>query len=241
MSRTITAKDRSALLKLASNLPKGDGLRRGILAGLSKVSSGELQVSGGAREEWANKVFEMVEITYATLGIPAKSPNDLMEFDLWTLNMGPEGEPIAFTLIKTTPYGLKMGLSGFDGSPLGKSTNVANIRKKFSKPGVYGEVSHNVEGIATKAGAPAVCSSYVSGILKKDIAPAPDGIHYVRNITGVGLTRKVMVGFPKGIPVTDYNNPSCPTVASKTASLPEEGCSEFFEKCAHLSCLALEE
>ena len=38
MSRTLTASDRSALLKLASSLPVGDGSRRAILAALSKTS-----------------------------------------------------------------------------------------------------------------------------------------------------------------------------------------------------------
>ena len=241
MSLTLTAKDRSSLLRLASSLPKGDAFRRSILSGLSKVSSDEINVTGSGRDEWAEKVFEMVKITYSSIGVPAKNPRELMEFDLWVLNLGPEGTPIAFTLFKTTPYGLKAGLSGFDGSSLGKSTNVNNIRKKFTKQGVYGEVSHAVEGIATKAGAPAVCTAYVEGILKKKIEPLEDGIHYVRNITGVGPTKKVMVGYPKGIPVTDYFSPSCATVASKLASLPKEGCSEFFDRCAHLSCVIHED
>lgn len=56
MSRTLTAKDRSSLLRLASSLPKGDAFRRSILSGLSKVSSDEINVTGSGRDEWAEKV-----------------------------------------------------------------------------------------------------------------------------------------------------------------------------------------
>lgn len=37
--RTITAADRSSLIKLASSLPQGDETRKAILAGLTKTSS----------------------------------------------------------------------------------------------------------------------------------------------------------------------------------------------------------
>jgi hypothetical protein len=37
MSRTLTAQDRSTLIKLASSLPKGDTARRATLAGLGKT------------------------------------------------------------------------------------------------------------------------------------------------------------------------------------------------------------
>ncbi len=43
MSRTLTASDRSALIRLASTLPAGSAERRAILAGLSKVSFKEGQ------------------------------------------------------------------------------------------------------------------------------------------------------------------------------------------------------
>jgi hypothetical protein len=39
MSRTLTAQDRSALIRLASGLPKGDTTRRAILAGLTQVTA----------------------------------------------------------------------------------------------------------------------------------------------------------------------------------------------------------
>ena len=45
MSRTLTAADRSALIRLASTLPAGSDERRAILAGLNKQSS---------EEDWAH-------------------------------------------------------------------------------------------------------------------------------------------------------------------------------------------
>lgn len=47
MSRTFTARDRSALIRLASSLPKGSGERRAILAGLKKTSGDNPCVAEG--------------------------------------------------------------------------------------------------------------------------------------------------------------------------------------------------
>jgi hypothetical protein len=239
----VSKKDFQQLVRLASELPKGDPLKRGILASLKSGTGDTLNISGSERELWADKVFDLVKITYEKIGVPAKSPGELMEFDLWDLNMGSQEEILAFTLYKRTSFGLKAGLSGHNGTSEGKRTNVQNIRKKFLLPGVYGEVSHAVEGIAVAAGAPVVCATYVKEILKKEIIPQEDGIHYVRNITGVGPVKKVMVGNPKGIPTTDYNAPSCDS-SIRTSSLirrklagKQENLSDFFDKCAHLSSL----
>lgn len=43
--RNLAASDRSALIRLASSLPKGDENRRAILAGLNKVSSDLYEVA----------------------------------------------------------------------------------------------------------------------------------------------------------------------------------------------------
>ncbi len=242
MSRSLTAQDRANLVRLASGLPVGNSQRKIILAGL-RLATQEILVSGGEREAWADQVFDMVVATYQKIGVPAKSPSDLMEFDRWYLNLNERGEAVAFTLIKTTAFGSKAGLSGSNGSLEGKRIAIANLRAKFFKPGFYGEVSHAVEGIATSAGAPAICNVYVSGVLGKPIQPHPDGIHYSRNISGVGTVQKVMVGNPKGIPTTDYNNPSCP-MEGKQAALRIQGgqsSSNFEDRCAHALCLWIRE
>lgn len=50
MPRTLTAADRSALIRLASTMPAGSGARRSILSGLAKSSS-----SASIMREWRSK------------------------------------------------------------------------------------------------------------------------------------------------------------------------------------------
>ena len=52
MSRTLTASDRSALIRLASTLPKGNPTRRGILAGLKRIAEEEeAKPKGGGKKK----------------------------------------------------------------------------------------------------------------------------------------------------------------------------------------------
>jgi hypothetical protein len=59
--KSITASDRSNLIKLASSLPKGDTTRRAILAGLAKTkqAAGKLTIEG-----LSPKVQAMIDATY---------------------------------------------------------------------------------------------------------------------------------------------------------------------------------
>ena len=43
MSRTLTAQDRSALIRLASDLPEGSAERKAILAGLKKSAGANIR------------------------------------------------------------------------------------------------------------------------------------------------------------------------------------------------------
>jgi hypothetical protein len=49
----LTASDRSAMIRLASSLPKGSDERRAILAGLKKTASGSL---GDYLQEWLKEI-----------------------------------------------------------------------------------------------------------------------------------------------------------------------------------------
>lgn len=54
MPRTLSASDRSTLIKLASSLPKGSPEKKAILAGLGKLSQDSLDldlVTGGDKEK----------------------------------------------------------------------------------------------------------------------------------------------------------------------------------------------
>ena len=174
--------------------------------------------------------------TYKALGaLNMSSSSELYEFDVWDLTVDSAGVPRAFSCYKKTPFGLKSGASGFDGSAEGKSFQISNIRTKFFIPGVYGEVSHSVESIALKAGAPVVCNSLVPKILKKQVLPHEDQIHYTRAISGVGTVQKIMVGSPIGIPTTDASSPVCGVVAS--AITEGENPSRLTDWCAHIACM----
>ena len=54
MSRTLTAADRSALIRLASTMPAGSEGRRAILAGLVRTSAHEIGYTG---QVWTDRVF----------------------------------------------------------------------------------------------------------------------------------------------------------------------------------------
>ena len=163
-------------------------------------------ISSSERLVYADEVYAMVKKSYATIGVPVSSIGGLMKYDKWELFFSGD-QLIAFNLYKTTPFGLKTGLIGSDGSSEGKSTVKSHIKTRYLRPNVYGEVSHAVEKLS--AGAPIVCAVYVPDVIKKPIQIEEDGVHYSRDLEGVGWVTKKMVGRPKGVPVT--SNPNvCP-------------------------------
>lgn len=228
---------RSKLIRLAHAKPE---LRPHLLPllGQSKVASSCRMVTGGDREEFLDQVWEMYQITYRSIGAGVKNPRELLtEFPSWELCFGKEGTPVAFNLYKPTSFGMKSGLSGSDGSPEGKATTINGIRTKFKKPGYYGEVSHKVKDIALAAGSPVVCASHAERVLGKNVEPLEDGISYKRSISGVGSVVKVMVGMPKGIPTTDWNNPQC--LLGATAAATEVTADDLADIGAHFACALL--
>jgi hypothetical protein len=149
-----------------------------ILSGVEK-----LPLSPGERGNYQDAVWEMYAASYRSIGLQAKSPSDLMEFDAWDLFLD-EGTPVAFSLSKHTRFGIKGGLLGSDGSSTGKSAIKDWIRSRTKLPGYYVEVSHAVERLSE--GAPVVCAAYVPQVLNKPVKPLPDGIHYERVLQGIG-------------------------------------------------------
>lgn len=205
---------------------------------LRRQKDGWTTLRKGDIPKYKESVWDMYVHTYTSIGMGASNPNELMEYDVWKIGFH-QGTPVVFNLYKSTKYGLKSGLSGFDGSPAGKTLAVANQRSRFHQYGVYGEVSHKAKGIALAAGSPVVCPAYVGEVLSKTIKPADDGISYTRNITGIGTVEKVMVGQPKGIPTTDPKNPQCPPRAPRNASGRTASEQEDWEDLmAHYACMA---
>ena len=84
------------------------------------------------------------------------------------------------------------------------------IAESFFDAGHYAEVSHRMEDLAIEAGVPIVCAAFASDVLKKNVVPADDGVHYRRAIKGVGEVTKVIIGIPDGFPVTSSRQPQCP-------------------------------
>jgi len=214
------------------------------LVSKAKVASRHLfaanckKVESGARKEYLDVVWEMYAKTYARIGLHIASPQGLLKYDVWEVCFDSSGNPVQFTCFKKTPYGLKSGLSGHDGSVEGKRYAVDGLRTKFKKPGYFGEVSHKVLEIVLAAGAPVVCAVYAQDVLKKNINPV-DSLLYQRSLPGVGNVTKMMVGKPKGVPTTNVKSPSCPIpngVETRMATEEEDFCDED----SHLSCLALE-
>jgi hypothetical protein len=77
MSRTITAADRSALIRLANSLPAGSEERKAILAGLKK-SAGDLAGLKADLEKIRIPVLELGD--YMGTGLPSGVEKALEQF-----------------------------------------------------------------------------------------------------------------------------------------------------------------
>lgn len=224
------------LCRIAAENPE---MRRHIVPLLRRHASSCTVVTGNDRVEYMDAVWDMYVKTYHSIGLIVTSARGLItEFPHWELCIGSDGTPHSFGLSKPTSFGLKAGLSGSDGTPEGKAFTITNLRTKFKTPGYYGEVSHKVKDIALAAGAPVVCASLAAKVLGKEVTPLDDGVSYRRNISGVGPVVKVMVGHPRGVPTTDYNNPHCPSDGGIQASDITDD--DIADVMAHYACMACE-
>jgi len=162
-------------------------------------------VRGQARNELLDEVWSMYRTSYAAIGLHIPNAQGLLKYDLWEVAFD-GSQPVAFNLYSTTRFGLKTGLLGSDGSSEGKSWVKQHIKARYRRPGVYGEVSHAVERLA--AGTPVVCAVNVPKVLERPVIPESDGVHYKRQLAGMGWVVKKMVGNPKG----GYSQPEsyCP-------------------------------
>ena len=179
----------------------------------------------------------MYEATYRQIGLSKASPSEMAsDYDVWMVYF--EGDtPVAFAVSKTTPFGVKVGLMGSDGSPSGKSAVKAYLRTVPHKAGHYAEVSHGVEKIVMSANPPVVCAVYADDVIRKPVTPSEDGIHYTRSLSGVGNVEKVLVGKPKGVPTTEANRPACPVGEPRQVVLASDDDDDPCDLDAHLACL----
>jgi len=201
-----------------------------------RSASGSIRVRSGGRFEHAYKVWELYQLTYASIGTSLSHPRQLMKYNDWELFMDRD-EIIAFALCTKTPYGLKGGLTGHNGTAKAKAVLMGTAKERFNAAGYYGEVSHGMEALARVSNASAVCSAHVEQILGKRIHRLPDGVHYKRSIKGLGTVEKMMVGRPKGIETTSIKNPVCGMTAS--AFVASEEVDDLMDYTAHLSCVMM--
>jgi hypothetical protein len=168
-----------------------------------------ISVSGRERRDAMSAVWKMVQATYAKIGLIVDEPRELYKYDRWEL-FKEDDSCVAFVLSKMTQFGEKLGLAGSDGSRVGRSAVKEYVADSFFDVGRYAEVSHRMEELAVEAGAPIVCAAYAGDVLNKSVVPADDGVHYRRAIKGIGEVTKVIVGLPRGVPVTSSDRPQCP-------------------------------
>ena len=142
-----------------------------------------------------SELFTTYLRTYEKLGTHLKNPMELFEYNRWILVRDGDDKLVAFVIFKTTPWGLKLGVVGSDGSRRGKECLLALLTMALNVEGVYGEISPPLEDKLTNK-IPLVSARTASKVLEKDIEPEADGYHYRRDIKGIGSQTKLLVGRP---------------------------------------------
>lgn len=124
-----------------------------------------------------------------------RSPAALLQYNRWVIVICDAQTVVAFACFKTTPHGLKLGLTASIGDVAGKAAVKAIVRLGLNVPGVYGEVSDGVERFVS-GWVPEVHPRIAGIVLEKTVQPHEDGRHYTRVITNVGPKLKLLVGRP---------------------------------------------
>lgn len=127
------------------------------------------------------------------LNIPM--PEALLEFNRWILFSDEAGEIVAFACFKTTGAGLKLGAVASTGSASAKLALKSLVRRGLNVDGVFAEVSNGLERVVA-GHAPEVGATMIEAVLHKPVTLHEDGRHYEREITSVGVKRKLLVGRP---------------------------------------------
>lgn len=223
-----------AALKVGESCEIGGGAWASFT--IRRIASTNVQrLSGSERNAAADQVWSMYQHSYEKIGMHVSNQQGLLAYDTWDVMNDDSGKPIAFNLYKSTPFGLKSGLLGSDGTSAGKAAVKQHVASRYETPGVYGEVSHAVEKIS--AHAPVVCAVKVADIIGKPVTVMPDGVHYKRALEGVGEVVKKMVGNPKGVESGSGDN--CPVPEGTQTIAPGQTVAEGpdeHEAAEHCSC-----
>jgi hypothetical protein len=120
---------------------------------------------------------------------------ELLKYNRWVLVY--DGDQMVFiSLYREHTKGIKLGITGTNGSNAAKNVLINFHRKAFNIDHVFGEVSPPLENVL-KGHVPIVPATKSAKILEKQISPAPDGFYYYRSIGKLGPKKKLLVGKPK--------------------------------------------
>lgn len=172
---------------------------------------------GPARRRIVKKVWDMLDNSYRAIGIPYPSQDHFMQDDaqtaFWDVVMH-QGTPVAYSVLKVTPWGYKTISSGQDGSEAGKAAWKTYFAR-LNQPGYYAELSGAPSAIAQKKDFPRVPVQQVQNILGKSVTPV-DEYTYERRIAGLPVAHKKSIF---GLPwLTPQSRPALPSSSSRTNS-----------------------
>ena len=99
-----------------------------------------------------DELWNMYEHTYKAIGLIVSNINQMVSKYKISLLIDVDKDPLpdAFTIYKPTKFGVKMVLSGTDGSKEGKSALVKHKLQSLKKRGWYIEASHRMAEILSK-------------------------------------------------------------------------------------------
>lgn len=160
-----------------------------------------VDIKGLEKKIISHNLFELVQNAYKNIGghFEIKSPEDLMKFQfIKAKDIDSDPEADIMQIYKKTQYGLKSIVAGQDGSAQSKRELLDDKAKELFKKGFYAEVSEKLaEILLNKYHVPYVDNKEeVEKILNKKVDWIGDG-WYVRNVSGAGNHRKILVGRPK--------------------------------------------
>ena len=169
----------------------------------------------------AAEVFFLVQRTYANIGGIGKASNvdefieqyiESPKIGMWKLVR--RGDKIVAGIIYRSDRGGRKAVCGFqDGTEQGKK-DLAKIFSddfKLKDRGAWAEASGKALMTMLKQGGELVPSDVAKILIDNDIQQLPDGYFYRRELTGLGIKTKALVGFPmanvKGTKLSsdDYN------------------------------------
>lgn len=104
-------------------------------------------------------------------------------------------QKVFIALYREHNKGIKLGVTGTDGSDAAKTVLVDFHKKEFNIDCEFREVSQSLENVL-KGHVPKVPFAQSVKIFDKGITPTLDGFYYCRSIGTLGSKKKLLIGKP---------------------------------------------